>query len=266
MDDFLAKEMNRRKKFLEEIIKEKSAALRDGGPGGRLRCVDRNGRAEYYWRQDTKSKSGIYIPSGDRDFAAQIAQNTYDQMILSYAREELRCLEQLAKKHQLHNIENVYDSYGFHRKALVNPIWVPDDEFVEKWLRQTYNKKPFKEGEPAFYTKRDEMMRSKTEVLISDILIDLRIPYLYEMPLFLQSYGWVFPDFTTLNIRLRRVRYWEHLGKMDDPGYSEHNLEKILAYERNGYFPGTELIITHETSKRPVDTRLIVDIAKHYLL
>ena len=59
VDDFLAKEMNRRKKFLEKIIKEKSAALRNGRPGGRLRCVDRNGRAEYYWRQDTKSKSVI---------------------------------------------------------------------------------------------------------------------------------------------------------------------------------------------------------------
>ena len=109
-------------------------------------------------------------------------------------------------------------------------------------------------------------MRSKTEVLISDILTDLQIPYLYEKPIFLSTWGWVFPDFLALNVRLRKVRYWEHYGKMDDPGYCERNLNKLLAYEKDGIFPGTNLIITHETSKNPVDTRLLVEVAKHYLL
>ena len=238
MDDYLSNALNERRRFLEDIIREKRAALKNGGPGGKLRCVNRQGRAEYYWRKDAKNTTGIYIPVKD----------------------------QLAKKHQLHNIENVYTSYGFHRKALVDPIWLPDDEYATNWLQQTYNKKPFKEGEPVFYTKRNEKMRSKTEVLISDILTDLHIPYLYEKPIFLSSWGWVFPDFLALNVRLRKARYWEHYGKMDDPGYSEHNLNKLLAYEKDGIFPGTDLIITHETSKNPVDTRLLVAVAKHYLL
>ena len=266
MDDYLANALNSRRKFLEDIIREKKAALEHGGPGGKLRCVDRQGRAEYYWRKDAKNTTGIYIPVKDHGLAVGIAQETYDRMILSYAMEELKCLDQLAKKHQSHNIENVYTSYGFHRKALVNPIWLPDDEYVTNWLQQTYNKKPFKEGEPAFYMNRNEKMRSKTEVLISDILTDLHIPYLYEKPIFLSTWGWVFPDFLALNIRLRKARYWEHYGKMDDPGYSEHNLNKLLAYEKDGIFPGTDLIVTHETSKNPVDTRLLVAVAKHYLL
>ena len=47
MDDFLALELNRRKEFLEKIVIEKTAALAQSGPEGRLRCVDRNGRPEY---------------------------------------------------------------------------------------------------------------------------------------------------------------------------------------------------------------------------
>lgn len=58
VDDFLAKELNRRKEFLEKIVIEKTAALAQSGPEGRLRCVDRNGRPEYYWRKDGKDVTG----------------------------------------------------------------------------------------------------------------------------------------------------------------------------------------------------------------
>ena len=64
VDDFLALELNRRKDFLEKIVIEKTAALAQSGPEGRLRCVDRNGRPEYYWRKDGKDVTGTYIPVG----------------------------------------------------------------------------------------------------------------------------------------------------------------------------------------------------------
>ena len=53
---------------------------------------------------------------------------------------------------------------------------------------------------------------------------------------------------------------------MGDPDYCADRLEKILDYERDGYFPGTHLIITHETQDRPADTRLLEAVARHYLL
>lgn len=188
MDDFLALELNRRKDFLEKIIRDKTATLAKEGPEGRLRCAERN----------------------------------YDQAVPDYAKEKLRGIEQLAKKRSHHNVENIYESYGLSRKALVDPIWIPDDEFVTKWLQTKYSKKGFREGEPEYYTKKRERVRSKTEILIADILTDLGVPYLYEMPVFLKSRGWV--------------------------------------------FPGTHLIITHETQDKPIDTRLLEAVARHYLL
>ena len=140
MDDFLALELNRRKDFLEKIVIEKTAALAQSGPEGRLRCVDRNGRPEYYWRKDGKDVTGTYIPVGRQEFAAALAQRNYDQAVLNYAKEELRLIKQLAKKRSAHKIEAVYEEYGFARKALVNPIWIPDDEFVAKWQQTDYKK------------------------------------------------------------------------------------------------------------------------------
>ena len=266
MADPFEVELDRRLKFLDNVIKEKTAALANA-PDGRLRCTSRGGKAQYYWCKDSRSISGSYIPLACRDFAASLAQKSYDRAILDYALEEKRRIEQLSKTRSLHSIESVYSNYGASRKALVDPVWLPDDEYIENWLRQEYkNKNGFKEGAPMFFTKRNERMRSKTEIIISDILTDLSIPYLYEFPIYLRGKGWVFPDFMVLNVRLRLVRYWEHLGKMSDPEYCAENLDKILHYERNGIFPGTDLIITHETAENPVDTRLLVQIAKHYCL
>ena len=266
MDDFLALELNKRKEFLERIVREKTAALAQSGPEGRLRCVDRNGKPEYYWRRDSKDVTGSYIAVGRREFAAALAQRNYDQSVLNFAKEELQLISQLAKKRTLHSVEGIYTEYGLARKALVNPIWVPDDEFVTNWLKKEYRKKGFKEGDPEYYTKQGDRVRSKSEILIADILTDLQVPYLYEYPIYLNSRGWVWPDFTVLNVRTRMVRYWEHLGKMGDADYCARNLEKMLDYERSGYFPGTHLIITHETEERPVDTRLLEAVARHYLL
>ena len=53
---------------------------------------------------------------------------------------------------------------------------------------------------------------------------------------------------------------------MDDPGYLQDNLAKIRAYERSGYFPGDNLILTFETKNLPLDTREIDRIINHYLL
>ena len=92
------------------------------------------------------------------------------------------------------------------------------------------------------------------------------VPFWNAIYIFLHSRGWVKPDFTALNVRTRRIRYWEHYGKMGDPDYCADNLEKTLDYERDGYFPGTHLIITHETQERPADTRLLEAVARHYLL
>lgn len=109
-------------------------------------------------------------------------------------------------------------------------------------------------------------MRSKTEILIANALNKHGIPYHYEKPLYLDGYGTIHPDFTVLNVRLRKEFYWEHMGLMDDVDYAEKALQRITAYEKNGYFPGTELILTHETQKYPMDSRLIDKMIRRYLM
>ena len=123
-----------------------------------------------------------------------------------------------------------------------------------------------REGDPEYYTDRGERVRSKSEVIIANKMYSAGVPYLYECPIVLRDGTLIYPDFTVLNVREKKTMIWEHLGMMDDGSYCQRALDRILSLEREGYFPGKNLILTHETSRRPLDTRLLERVMHCYLL
>ena len=58
---------------------------------------------------------------------------------------------------------------------------------------------------------------------------------------------------------------WEHMGMLDEDGYRDYALDKITAYEKNGIFPGDKLILTLETLKSPMNSKIIEKIIDQYL-
>ena len=103
------------------------------------------------------------------------------------------------------------------------------------------------------YTRRGEHVRSKSEVFIADALDLAGIPYRYEASLVLPG-GTVYPDFMLLDLKSQKVLYWEHLGMMGDSDYAQKAFKKINGYRDAGIFLGTQLIITWETSRKPLGT------------
>ena len=152
------------------------------------------------------------------------------------------------------------------RRILTESIVQDEEEFVAEWLAAEYERKPFRDDAPEYFSNNNVQMRSKSEVIIAGLLEKYGVPFHYEKPLYLDGFVTVHPDFTVLNVRTRKTMYWEHMGMMDDPEYLDHALEKIHRYEKAGFFPGTELILTHETSERPLQTRIIENVIEKYLL
>jgi hypothetical protein len=86
-----------------------------------------------------------------------------------------------------------------------------------------------------------DMLRSKSEVIIANMLHDNNIPFMYEQPLFAGDGTLRLPDFT---ITLAgKTHYWEHLGRLDLTDYVNEWKQKLAWYER--WFPG-QLITTEE--------------------
>ncbi|MBN1875490.1 MAG: ATP-dependent DNA helicase RecQ, partial [Anaerolineae bacterium] len=104
-----------------------------------------------------------------------------------------------------------------------------------------------------YRTLSGELVRSKSEVIIANILYSSGIPFAYESRLTAPDGSSRLPDFT---IEWHgRTYYWEHLGMLDIEDYQrEWELKKAWYI---AYFPG-QLITTQETSTLSQETRDII--------
>lgn len=91
-------------------------------------------------------------------------------------------------------------------------------------------------------TLANQMVRSKSEVIIANLLFEREIPFRYEVRLTAPDGTFYLPDFT-LNWR-GEFWYWEHLGMLHDPGYRSHWETKKAWYEKHGF--ADRLITTSE--------------------
>ena len=89
-----------------------------------------------------------------------------------------------------------------------------------------------------------DMLRSKSEVIIANMLHERRVPFRYEQPLFAGDGTLRLPDFTIT--WAGRTYYWEHLGRLDLADYAEEWKKKLAWYEH--WFPG-QLVTTEESPK-----------------
>lgn len=94
-------------------------------------------------------------------------------------------------------------------------------------------------------TSRGLHMRSKSEVMIAELLYQYGIPFRYEEPLYIEGFMLV-PDFTFRGADLLKF-YWEYCGMMDDPKYVDHHIWKKNLYERGGIVPWKNIYFTYES-------------------
>ena len=207
-----------------------------------------------------------YLKSSKRQVAADIASYDYLKGIVKRIDAELKHVNWLLKTGAKQLPEDYYESLSKGRRKLIDPIWHTDEQFVNSWLSKPYIGKGFEEEDSEFYTDKNERVRSKSEILIANALEKHNVPYKYECPIVLKGMGKIHPDFTALNVKRRKIYYWEHLGKLDDPDYARKNVFRINTYEKNGIFHGENLITTWETSTLPLDVKLVDELINHYLL
>jgi hypothetical protein len=86
-----------------------------------------------------------------------------------------------------------------------------------------------------------DMVRSKSEVIIANMLFDRDIDFLYEVPLYAPDGTMYLPDFT-ISYQGQQL-YWEHVGMLSNDEYRRKWQMKRAWYEK--HFPG-RLLTTYE--------------------
>lgn len=130
-------------------------------------------------------------------------------------------------------------------------------------LRPLASNQPFAE-DLIHRTSRGIAVRSKSEVIVANVLDSLGISYAYEQTLHSPSDSTDIrlPDFTVSYEG--DTYYWEHLGMLSVPNYYEAWERKLQWYERNGF--KERLITSEDGSDGSIDAAGIEQIARSRIL
>lgn len=246
-------EITRLKKIVESCRERVQKA-----PLGFLRISNKESGTQYYLKNiDERKSNGKYIRKRDIGIACEIAQRDYDLRIINVAEKRINNIKQFLETYEKTELETIYQQTNAYRRQLLRDVILPDEEFVRRWQRVKYEGKTIKDDCLEIVTERGERVRSKSEKIIADKLYLMGIPYRYEYPLVLNGNMTIYPDFTILKMPERKEVYLEHLGMIDNEEYIEMTVNKIDIYEKNGIYIGDKLFLTHESSKKPLNTKIL---------
>ncbi len=251
---------------LETLIKQLDRALKNAPPGRIQTSVSRS-TFQYYLVNEGKKH---YLPKCDREPAKQILQRDYDRKLLEKCKKIKGSLQRLLPCCSMETLLEIYESLPESKRVLLDPRITTRGQFVAEWeLKATALYANFQNSHPLpdqFMTDRGENVRSKSELIIANLLNRHKIPYFYELPLQFKSGVVLYPDFTILNSVSRKVFYWEHFGMTDDFNYTSKMASKLYLYEHNGITPGENLIMTFESKDCPLDIGIVRKKIKEYLV
>ena len=258
----LLEELSVRKELLSQLANIKERSIKNA-PKGKLHIAKRGKYKAFYIRKSSKDLAGEYIKRENISLAYQLAQAEYDEMLVNHIHDELSRIDRY--------IDNVNDIVTIKLKkedknCMVNHVSLSDEKYIEKWKKVEYYGKDFSNIESEFYTANNERVRSKSEVMIADALCRMGVPYRYEYPVKLDNGAIIYPDFYCLNVKKRRPVIFEHFGLMDVSDYVSKVILKLQGFERNGLRLGDDYIFTMESSVYPLNTKIVNEMIRKYLL
>jgi len=228
----------------------------------RLTCRKVRGSYQYFLGKEYISKIN------EHDMIKDMAHEEYLKKLIPLVKRFNNHLSQSVKL--ANQIENAYHKLHKGKQILFEPEIVPVSDIISAFENETYVGLGFEEDvRTEFYTNKGERVRSKSEKIIADALYAKNIPYKYECPVEMEVDGkrkLFYPDFTALNRTTGERKYIEHLGMMDNPGYFTNALSKLDVFEKNGLLVGKDVLLFHETSYRPLNTRIIDKYIDEFLV
>lgn len=109
------------------------------------------------------------------------------------------------------------------------------------------------------------MMRSKSEVIIANMLLGAGIPFVYEAPLFIND-KMVLPDFRILSlIDLKTEIIIEHQGMVFTDEYADKFIRSLRLYLQSDWIPNRNLFFTYDNAKEILDLNQVLTILRKHI-
>ena len=191
-----------------------------------------------------------YLPKSEMKLAEQLAMHKYLINVRQDLINEKNAIDQFVTRidRGCCNAQKCHAATGM--AELVDPEIQKDRAELEAWQNDDYERSSRYAEDRNISTIAGFCVRSKSEALIANILLERGIPFRYE---WVQVIGGVTyaPDFTILHPVSRQIIIWEHFGLMNSSDYQSECRTKLCRYIMAGYAPYRTLISTYENNEHP---------------
>ncbi len=214
-------------------------------------------KGKYLYRayRDGGKQRQVIIPEGYEGGEA-LVEDLQDRRYISKAlpvlRRNVKCCHRFLRDFQIYDPQEirkelppVYKEYDIRRISL------PGDADPEVWAEEEYRQSTVDPDGRIYKSEGGVWTRSKAEAEIATKLEQRGLNFRYEEVITVGERSFS-PDFSILCRRERQVKFWEHLGMMDDPEYAAGAIDKLCHYAAHGIRMGDNLIVTWETRRRPL--------------
>lgn len=260
---------------LEESILKLQKSLKKA-PEGSLWVHKKGTYTQYGIYQNKNYKQNIndngklkYLSVKEKKLIQELQQKSYNEKILFVLKKQVSCLRKTLSLLKEESLEVIFNNFSEEKQKLTIPVTLSNEEYAKQWQSKKYEAPGFSENAHVFLTQSGLRVRSKSEIIIADLLQQKKVPFLYESPVELKTYFGkkIFhPDFYCLNLRTRQEFYWEHFGMMDDPEYSANAVGKFKIFNENHFKQGKNLIITMESQSNPLTAKETLRVIEDFLM
>lgn len=230
-----------------------------GAPDGHVYTSNSHGKLQYYIRDDFGNKTYL---ARDSEIVASLLQKNYDEKCMKANEKRLKATKSFLKFDSDKDFDDIYNDFDSRIQKMISPVTETKEQLIERIRNEKYEGLGFPLGYPVFLTSDGRRVRSKSEMMIGDVLENSNVLNQYEKPLDLGRYGKVYPDYTIYDLNRNRIVYWEHFGMIDNPEYANKCVEKYRKYILSGITP----FVTFGTAIKPLSIDLIKKIAWNFSL
>jgi len=260
LNKIISKEICKTEKMLATIEEFERNA-----PDGHLKTRRIKGKmyfGQQFFDKETNRWKSIHINKKILPLAQALAQKLYYSKVKGFLHHNLKILTQMQSSYHPQHLEEEYNLLPKEIQNLIVPLQETPEMRIQKWNAEIYEPNPAKPEHLRYETEQGELVRSKSEMIIANLLYQHRdtILYKYERPLQVVTDGkprTIYPDFTILNIHTEKITYLEHAGMMDTPKYANDHVRKINTYMENNILPGLDVLFTYESEMCPLELKIL---------
>ncbi len=250
--------------FLESIMAELKNQLKtvnkmlEDSPQGRVIRVKNNGRPAIMQVVGKGSGRKRRIITKDTDLQVALARRGVmerEQMVISRSLDILgTAAEKLTRITDRDRKSFMAERYGWMTEEMTERVFSP--ELPAAWADAPYERSEYHASEKKMLTSRGLAVRSKSELMIAEMLYRYGIPFRYEPVIRVNDKLVLNPDFMILCPDGTLI-IWEHEGLVSSASYIEWQRKKAEYYAMLGFVPWKNYIVTYDTEDGDLDLRII---------